>query len=79
MPTDSPRFGVTFKISHYTAFYRYLIADEINAQEWKKKLGLEGVREGGGGGGGVHFQNCFDQGGYNFHMQFFFLGGGGKF
>ena len=31
----------TFKISRY-ADYRYLVAYEINAQGWKKRLGLEG-------------------------------------
>ena len=40
----------TFKISCYAANYRYLIAYEIIAQGWKKRLGLEGVGEGGGGG-----------------------------
>ena len=33
----------TFKISCYTANYRLLIAYEINAQGWKKRLSLEGV------------------------------------
>ena len=40
----------TFKISRYAANYLYLIAYEINAQRWKKRLGLEGV----GGGGGFY-------------------------
>ena len=39
----------TFKISCYAANYRYLVAYEINARGWKKRLGLEGVGEGGGG------------------------------
>ena len=52
-----------------TADYRYLIAYEINAQGWKKRLGLEGVRERGlqfsyaitflGGGGRVLIQHTF--------------------
>ena len=61
MPPDTSKFGrlrranfssteCTFKISRYAAYYRYLIAYEINAQGWKKRLGVEGV--GGGGGGG---------------------------
>ena len=33
--------------------YRYLVAYEINAQGWKKRLGLEGVGGGAGEGGGV--------------------------
>ena len=49
----------TFKISCYTANYRHLIAYEINAQGWKKRLSLEGV--GMGGGGGVHFKICYCQ------------------
>ena len=73
MPTDSPRFGVTFKISHYTAVYRYLIAHEINAQEWKKKLGLEGVRE-----GGFAFSKLFWLRGVQFsYVIIIFFGGGG--
>ena len=42
----------TFKISCYTANYRHLIAYEINAQGWKKRLSLEGVGMVWGGGGG---------------------------
>ena len=34
-----------------TADYRYLIAYEINAQGWKKRLGLDGI-----GGGGCIFK-----------------------
>ena len=45
--------GCTFKISRYAADYRYLVAYEINAQGWKKRLGLEGVAGGVGGGGGA--------------------------
>ena len=33
-----------------------LIAYEINAQGWQKRLGLEGV---GGVGGGLYFKNCY--------------------
>ena len=54
-----------------TADYRHLIAYDINAQGWKKRLGLEGVGGWEGGGGEVHFKNCYCQGrggGYNFHM-----------
>ena len=63
------------QISRY-ADYLYLIAYEINAHGWKKRLGLEGVWAGEAGcilkiviarGGG---------GGYNFHMYFSFGGGG---
>ena len=50
-------------LSRYAAHYWYLTPYEINAQGWKKRLGLEGV-----GGGGVHFKNCYCQGGYNFYM-----------
>ena len=42
----------TFKISCYTANYRLLIAYEINAQGWKKRLSLEGVGMVWGTGGG---------------------------
>ena len=35
-----------------TADYRHLIAYEINAQGWNKRLGLEGLEGGRGGGGG---------------------------
>ena len=45
----------TFKISRYAVNYRHLVAYEINAQGWKKRLSL--------GGGGVHFKNCYCQGG----------------
>ena len=34
-----------------TADYRHLIAYDINAQGWKKRLGLEGVGGWEGGGG----------------------------
>ena len=74
MPPDSPRFGApspssafssaacTLKISRHAANYRHLIVYEINAQGWKKRLGLEGV----GGVGRVHFKNCYCQGGIQF-------------
>ena len=45
----------TFKISCYTANYRHLIAYEINAQGWKKRLSLEGVGMVWGAGGGGTF------------------------
>ena len=48
--------GWTFKISLYPTDYRYLVAYEIIAQGWKKRLCLEGV---GGGEGGVHFKNYY--------------------
>ena len=79
MPPDSPRLerlcranfsspACTFKVSRYAANNRCLIAYEINAQGWKKRLGPEGV---GGAGVWVHLKNCYCQGGgggYNFHM-----------
>ena len=52
-------FPCTFKISRYAASYRYFIAYEINAQGWKKSLGLEVVGRAVIARGG---------GGYNFHM-----------
>ena len=61
------------QISRY-ADYLYLIAYEINAHGWKKRLGLEGVWAGEAG--------CILKiviargGGYNFHMYFSFGGGG---
>ena len=57
----------TFKISCYTANYRHLIAYEINAQGWKKRLSLEGVGK-GGGGYILKFVIVKRGGGYNFHM-----------
>ena len=85
MPPDVPRFGrfqctnfslgCTFKISPYSADYQYLIAYEIIAQGWKKRLGLEGV-----GGEGVHFKNCYCQVGGGGKIQFSYViifGGGG--
>ena len=64
MPQDSHRFGVPLVSKlFFPCMYQYLIAYEINAQGWKKRLGLEGVR-GGGGGGGVHYKKCYCQGGY---------------
>ena len=59
--------GWTFKISLYPTDYRYLVAYEIIAQGWKKRLCLEGVGGGEGGcilkiiiakgGGGVQFSS----------------------
>ena len=77
----SPRFGAplvhwlffSFKISCCAADYWRLIAYEINTQGWKKRLGLEGVR----GGGGVHFENCYCQGGGTIFICNYF--GGFKF
>ena len=88
MPRDSPRFGsfrlanfsspaCTFKISRYAANYRYLIASEINAQGWKKRLGLEGAGWGGGGGGILKISSK-GGGGKIFICNFFLLGGGVK-
>ena len=59
----------TFKISRYTANYRHLIAYEINAQGWKKRLSLEGV---GGGGGGVQFSYVIILVGYSFDTPHFY-------
>ena len=47
----------TLKISRYAADYRHLIAYEMNAHGWKKRLRLEGV------GGGAHLKNCYCQAG----------------
>ena len=51
---------------------------EINAQGWKKTLGLEG--DGGRGGGGGCILNCYCQGGggTTFRCNFIFFGGGGE-
>ena len=57
----------TFKISRYPIDYRYLVAYEIIAQGWKKRLGLEGGWRWGGGGGGI------------LKIIIFFLGGGVQF
>ena len=58
MPQDSHRFGVPSVCKlFFPRMYQYLIACEINAQGWKKRLGLEGFR------GGVHFKKCYCQGG----------------
>ena len=56
-----------------TADYRYLIAYEINAQGWKKRLGLDGI----GGGGCIFKIAIYCQGGTTFIGNYFF--GGGKF
>ena len=62
----------TFKISCYTANYRHLIAYEINAQGWKKRLSLEGV---GMVWGGVHFKICYCQeGGVQFSYVIILVG-----
>ena len=88
--SDSPRLGApcylyaylsspacTFKISRYAAYCRYLIAYEINAHGWKKRLGLKGV------GGGCILKNCYCQGGGGVQLScvivVFFFGGGVKF
>ena len=62
-PPTPPGLGRLRRANSTSSSYRYLVAYEINAQGWKKRLGLEGV-----GGEGVHFQNCYCQGGYNFYM-----------
>ena len=51
----------------YAADYRYLIAYEIIAQGWKKRLGPEFVGGGGGGKGGCILKIVIAKG-YNFHM-----------
>ena len=48
-----------------TADYRHLIAYEINAQGWKKRLGLEGL-EGGRGGGCILKTVIAKEGGVQF-------------
>ena len=60
------------QISRY-ADYLYLIAYEINAHGWKKRLGLEGVWA---GEAGCILKIVIARGGYNFHMYFSFGGGG---
>ena len=65
MPPDTSRFkapsvGELFfplsAPSRYAADYRYLVAYEIIAQGWKKRLGVEGVVV------GVNFKNCYRRG-----------------
>ena len=85
MPPVSPRFGAplgranfsspscTFKISRYAAHYWYLKSYEINAQGWKKRLGLEGLEK--GGGGGMHFKIFITKGGIIFISNYFGVGG----
>ena len=62
------------QISRY-ADYLYLIAYEINAHGWKKRLGLEGVWA-GEAGCILKIVIARGGGGYNFHMYFSFGGGG---
>ena len=52
IPPDPPGLGRLRRVNFPPACtYRYLyIAHEINAQGWKKGLGLEGVGRGGSGG-----------------------------
>ena len=55
-----------------------MVAYEINAQGWKKRLGVEGVGEVQGGGGGVYILKiAIAKGAVEFSYIIFFLGGGG--
>ena len=86
MPPDSPRLerlcranfsspACTFKVSRYAANNRCLIAYEINAQGWKKRLGPEGV---GGGGFGCIWKIVIAKGveGDTIFICNYFRGGG---
>ena len=64
--------GWTFKISLYPTDYRYLVAYEIIAQGWKKRLCLEGV---GGGEGGCILKIIIARGGGTIFICNYFLGG----
>ena len=55
-----------------TADYRYLIAYEINAQGWKKRLGLDGI----GGGGCIFKIAIYCQEGVQLSLVIIFLRGG---
>ena len=57
-----------------TADYRYLIAYEINAQGWKKRLGLDGI----GGGGCIFKIAIYYQEGVQLSLVIIF-GWGGSF
>ena len=69
-PPTPPGLGRLRRANSTSSSYRYLVAYEINAQGWKKRLGLEGV-----GGGGVHFKNGYCQGGVQF-LYVIIWGGG---
>ena len=49
-PPTPPGLGRLRRANFTSPSYRYLVAHEMNAQGWKKRLGLEGVWSGGGGG-----------------------------
>ena len=84
MPPVSPRFGAplgranfsspscTFKISRYAAHYWYLKVYEINAQGWKKRLGLEGLES---EGGECTLKIFITKGGIIFISNYFGVGG----
>ena len=55
-----------------------MLAYEINAQGWKKRLGVEGVGEVRGGGGGCILKIAIAKGAVQFSYITSFLGGGGK-
>ena len=55
-----------------TADYGYLIAYEINAQGWKKRLGLDGI----GGGGCIFKIAIYCQEGVHLSLVIIFWGGG---
>ena len=63
-PPTPPGLGRLRRANSTSSSYRYLVAYEINAQGWKKRLGLEGV----GGGGGCISKMVIARGGYNFYM-----------
>ena len=72
-PPTPAGLGCLRRANFTSPAYRYLVAYEINALGWKKRLGLEGV-----GGGGVHFKNCYCQAGVQFLYVIIFWGGGMK-
>ena len=72
-PPTPPGLGRLRRANSTSSSYRYLVAYELNAQGWKKRLGLEGV--GGWGGGGGISKMVIARGGTIFICNYF--GGGG--
>ena len=70
-PPTPPGLGRLRRANSTSSSYRYLVAYEINAQGWKKRLGLEGV-----GGGGCISKMVIARGGTIFICNYF--GGGMK-
>ena len=68
-PPTPPGLGRLRRANSTSSSYRYLVAYEINAQGWKKRLGLEGV------GGGGAFQKWLLPGGGTIFICNYFGGG----